>query len=407
VTSQQPDPIWVPTGRDIAAAGITAFAEQAAAVRGYRGESYLDLWRWSVEHLDDFWAAVWDHFDVRSPTPYRAVRDGAMPSVRWFDGAQVSYVEHLFRDRSDDAVAIVDVAESAAAGLRVRRLTWAQLRAEVAAVAALLQQLGVSRGDRVAAYVPNTAEAVVGFLAAAALGAVWSACGQDYAPGAAAQRLAQQEPIVLIAADGYRYGGATRPPRRWPNCAARCPACGPPWCTTGCTPTRPGPTTSRRGRPRGSANPCARQRCRSNTRCGCCSPREPPAGPRASCTAPAGYCWSTSKPSGWGWTSRARHLFLVHLTELDGVELPGVGPAGRGAHRVLRRQPHPGPGCGVVNHRRHRVTAGNEPGACVRAPAGATGRAHDLSALRSIGSSGAVLPPRPTTRRQHIGARVR
>jgi acetoacetyl-CoA synthetase len=207
VTSQQPDPIWVPTGQDIAAAGITAFAEQAAAARGYRGESYLDLWRWSVEQLDDFWAAVWDHFDVRSPTPYRAVRDGAMPSVRWFDGAQVSYVEHLFRDRPDDAVAIVDVAESAAAGLRVRRLTWAQLRAEVVAVAALLQQLGVSPGDRVAAYVPNTVEAVVGFLAAAALGAVWSACGQDYGPGAAAQRLAQLEPIVLIAADGYRYGG--------------------------------------------------------------------------------------------------------------------------------------------------------------------------------------------------------
>jgi len=222
LTSQQPDPIWVPTGRDIAAAGITAFAEHAAAARGYRGQSYLDLWRWSVEHLDDFWAAVWDHFDVRSPTPYRAVRDGAMPSVRWFDGAQVSYVEHLFRDRFDDVVAIVDVAECAAAGLRVRRLTWAQLRAEVATVAALLQQLGVSRGDRVAAYVPNTAEAVVGFLAAAALGAVWSACGQDYGPGAAAQRLAQLEPIVLIAADGYRYGGSRpRPPRRGGRTAPR------------------------------------------------------------------------------------------------------------------------------------------------------------------------------------------
>lgn len=82
MTSRQPDPIWVPTGRDIAAAGITAFAEQAAAVRGYRGESYLDLWRWSVEHLDDFWAAVWDHFDVHSPLNRNGVRMGSAEIYR-------------------------------------------------------------------------------------------------------------------------------------------------------------------------------------------------------------------------------------------------------------------------------------------------------------------------------------
>jgi len=414
VTSQQPDPIWVPTGRDIAAAGITAFAEHAAAARGYRGESYLDLWRWSVEQLDDFWAAVWDHFDVQSPTPYRAVRDGAMPSVRWFDGAQVSYVEHLFRDRSDDAVAIVDVAESAAGGPRVRRLTWAQLRAEVVAVAALLQQLGVSPGDRVAAYVPNTAEAVVGFLAAAALGAVWSACGQDYGPGAATQRLAQLEPIVLIAADGYRYGGRDHdrraavaelrralpsvratvvynrlhPDAAWPDDVT-------PWPTARAGQSlRAAPlpfehplwvlfSSGTTGRPKGIVHSTG----------GVLLEHLKAIGLGLDLSARDTFFWSTS-PSWMVWNYLVSGLLVgARIVCFDGSPT------------------HPSLDAVWSITAEHRVTLLGTSPAHLRACAAAglqPGRAHDLSALRSIGSSGAVLPAAAYHYvAEHIGARVR
>jgi acetoacetyl-CoA synthetase len=200
-------PIWSPSGDDLARARVTAFARKAAARHGFSGGSYLDLWRWSVAELDEFWAAVWEFFDVRSPTGYRAVRRGVMPDVRWFEGAHVSYVEHVFRDRPGAATALVDVRESSDGTLLRREVTWAELRNAVAALAEELARLGVRPGDRVVGYVPNAAEAVVAFLGTAALGAVWSGCGQDYAAAAAAQRFAQLAPVVLIAADGYRYGG--------------------------------------------------------------------------------------------------------------------------------------------------------------------------------------------------------
>ena len=171
---------------------------------------YLELWRWSTERLEEFWPAVWDYFDVRSATPYERVLSGSvMPDVQWFTGAQVSYVEHLFRGRDPERVALIDARESAqpGAGPVSRHLTWGMLREQVGDLAAMLRDLGVGPGDRVAGYVPNAAEAVIAFLATASLGAIWSGCGQDYSPAAAAERLGQLEPVVLIAADGYRYGG--------------------------------------------------------------------------------------------------------------------------------------------------------------------------------------------------------
>src|SRR5260370_14026151 len=132
-----------------------------------------------------------------------------MPDVEWFTGAQVSYVEHLFRGRDPDRVAVIDARESAQPGEGPvsRQLTWGMLREQVGDLAAMLRARGVGPGDRVAGYVPNAAETVIAFLATASLGAIWSGCGQDYSPAAAAERLGQLEPAVLIAADGYRYGG--------------------------------------------------------------------------------------------------------------------------------------------------------------------------------------------------------
>jgi acetoacetyl-CoA synthetase len=209
--SADQEPIWAPEPDEVTAASVSRFARWLTEQgRAQLTGDYLPLWRWSVDHLDEFWSAVWDYFGVRSATRYDRVLTGSvMPEVEWFAGAQVSYVEHLFRERDPESVALIDAAESAQPGQGPisRSLTWRMLREQVGALAALLDDLGVGPGDRVAGYVPNTAEAVVAFLATASLGAIWSACGQDYSPAAAAERFGQLEPAVLIAADGYRYGG--------------------------------------------------------------------------------------------------------------------------------------------------------------------------------------------------------
>ena len=204
-------PIWAPAPEDLASSNITHFTSWLREKRGVQiAEDYLAVWGWSVDHLDEFWSAIWDYFDIQSPTRFQDVLTGTdMPGARWFDGAQVSFVEHLFRGRAGDSVAVIDVQESAepADGTTSRGISWGELRSEVATVAATLREMGVRHGDVVIGYVPNAPEAVIAFLATASLGAIWSCCGQDYAPSAAADRFAQLNPVVMVAADGYRYGG--------------------------------------------------------------------------------------------------------------------------------------------------------------------------------------------------------
>ena len=183
---------------------ITAFARWCAARGAPVGDDYWSLWRWSVEDLPGFWAAVWEYFGVESPTGYQEVlADDRMPGARWFTGARVNYVRQVFRAARPGEPAVIDVAEPGTQAV----LTWEELRRQVGALAATLRGLGVEPGDRVVGYLPNTAHAVVAFLASASIGAVWSACGQDYAATAAGDRFAQLEPVVLITADGYHYGG--------------------------------------------------------------------------------------------------------------------------------------------------------------------------------------------------------
>ena len=174
------------------------------AERGLSFTGYHDLWEWSVTDLEGFWGSLWDYFDVQASRPYERVlgrRD--LDSAEWFPGAELSYAEHIFRGKPDDRVAIVHASE-----LRPQaELTWGELRAETARVAAGLRELGVERGDRVAAYLPNIPEAAIAFLACASIGAIWSSCSPDFGARSVVDRLAQIEPKVLFAVDGYRYGG--------------------------------------------------------------------------------------------------------------------------------------------------------------------------------------------------------
>src|SRR3954452_9151067 len=168
--------------------------------RGF--DDYHSLWQWSVDDLEGFWASIWEFFGIDSGYE-RVLADRSMPGAAWFPGAQINYAEHIFRGKRDTDVAMVARSE-----LRdLRELTWGEVREQAARVAAGLRALGVERGDRVVAYLPNIPETMIAFLAVSSLGAVWSSCSPDFGPRSVIDRFAQIEPKVLLAVDGYRYGG--------------------------------------------------------------------------------------------------------------------------------------------------------------------------------------------------------
>ncbi len=199
-----PPILWEPSPERIASATITHYREWLNESRGLELAGYHDLWQWSVDELEEFWASIWEFFDVRASQPYeRVLTSRAMPGAEWFPGARLSYAEHIFRDRDDDAIAISHASE-------LRPLddwTWGELRARAGAVAATLRESGVEAGDRVAAYLPNIPETIAAFLGCASIGAVWSSCAPEFGVRSVVDRFAQIEPKVLLAVDGYRYGG--------------------------------------------------------------------------------------------------------------------------------------------------------------------------------------------------------
>jgi len=194
--------LWEPGEEARERANLTRYLRWLESERGLDLPDYPALRRWSVEDLEGFWGSQWDFFGVEGSYD-RVLEDRSMPGARWFPGTEVNYARHLFAGKDPDALAILHLSE-----LReLSELTWGELRAEVARVAGGLRSLGVGRGDRVAGYLPNLPEAVVAFLATASLGAVWSSCSPDFGARSVVDRFAQIEPTVLIAVDGYRYGG--------------------------------------------------------------------------------------------------------------------------------------------------------------------------------------------------------
>jgi acetoacetyl-CoA synthetase len=197
--------LWEPSAEVVERSNMTRYMGWLEAERGLRLDGdYQALWRWSVENVDDFWRSIWDHLGVRaSSEPTAVLGRRSMPGAEWFPGAELNYAEHLFRGKADSALAIQHGAEGGELG----EISWGELRARVGAVAAGLRDVGVRRGDRVAAYLPNSPGAVIAFLATASLGAIWSSCSPDFGTGSVVDRFAQIEPKVLFAVDGYRYGG--------------------------------------------------------------------------------------------------------------------------------------------------------------------------------------------------------
>ncbi len=199
-----PEKLWEPSTELVERSRLREFMRWLEAERGLRFDSYDELWRWSVSDLEAFWTAIWDYFGVQADGEIeRALDSREMPGAKWFAGARLNYAEHVFAAVDDAEPAILHASE-----LReLDELTWGELRAQVAATAAGLRGIGVERGDRVVAYMPNIPEAIVAFLATASIGAIWSSCSPDFGPASVIDRFAQIEPKVLFAVDGYRYGG--------------------------------------------------------------------------------------------------------------------------------------------------------------------------------------------------------
>ncbi len=185
-------------------AEMTRFMRWAGECCGREFADYAELWDWSVTEVEEFWAAIWEYGSVRASRSYEQVLDSRrMPGARWFAGAELNYAENMLADRDSNKVAVLHASE-----LReLDSLTWVQLTAQVAATAAGLRALGVERGDRVVAYMPNIPETLIALLAVASIGAIWSSAAPEFGARSVIDRFAQIEPVVLLAVDGYRHGG--------------------------------------------------------------------------------------------------------------------------------------------------------------------------------------------------------
>jgi acetoacetyl-CoA synthetase len=213
VSPDRERPLWEPTPQERERAWLTDFTRWVGEREGRTFADYEQLRQWSVRELERFWASIWEYFGVRCSRPYEQVLDShTMPGARWFAGAQLNYAENMLCDRRSggardpNAVALLHASE-----LRNQdppaQLSWGELSTQVAAVAGGLRALGVERGDRVVAYMPNIPETLIAFLATASLGAVWSSAAPEFGARSVIDRFAQIEPKVLIAVDGYRHGG--------------------------------------------------------------------------------------------------------------------------------------------------------------------------------------------------------
>jgi len=214
-STENQQPMWEPSPEQLQSVEMARFMDWVAARRGEPFADYDELWRWSVDELEEFWASVWEFCGVRASKPYeRVLASREMPGTRWFEGAQLNYAENLLLGpasgseaggRADRAgeLAVLHCSE-----LReLDEITWGELNARVAAAAGGLRALGVQRGDRVVAYMPNIPETLIALLAVSSIGAIWSSAAPEFGARSVIDRFAQIEPKVLLAVDGYRHGG--------------------------------------------------------------------------------------------------------------------------------------------------------------------------------------------------------
>ncbi|HJN95525.1 MAG TPA: acetoacetate--CoA ligase [Gammaproteobacteria bacterium] len=198
-------PLWTPSDETIANANITSYISWLTA-RGIEVSNYDELWRWSVDHIEDFWESLWDYFELTYSKKWSAVlTERKMPGAEWFPGVRLNYAENIFARRDDSKPMLLFKGENT----ELQEVSWAEIEEQTRRLATTLNKLGVEEGDRVVAYLPNIPEAIVALLAVSSIGAIWSSCPPDFGKSSVLDRFSQIEPKVLLAVDGYDFGGKT------------------------------------------------------------------------------------------------------------------------------------------------------------------------------------------------------
>lgn len=195
--------LWTPSndGQDT---GLAKFRRWLSNFKSLDFDSYVDLHRWSADHIDMFWQCIYEYFEIIDHSAPSKIMEGNMPGTRWFLGSRVNYAEHLLRYSHSKKPAIIALSETSE---DVLCISWDEFKNKVASFQFFLKQCGVVKGDRVVAYLPNIPEATIAFTATVGLGAVWSSCSPDFGFNSVLDRFGQIEPKVLIACDGYTYNG--------------------------------------------------------------------------------------------------------------------------------------------------------------------------------------------------------
>ena len=198
--------LWTPSGQRADASTMAQFERWLETNRDLKFKDYNAMWEWSISDLDGFWSAIWEYFDILHSEGYTSVVENPdVATAKWLTGAHLNYAENILRHAATDPNRDAIVVQSET--FTRKSLSWRQLEQQVGSVATSLREMGVVQGDRVVAILPNTETALIAFLAAASLGAVWSLCAPDMGHIAILDRFQQIEPKVLIAQDGYVHAG--------------------------------------------------------------------------------------------------------------------------------------------------------------------------------------------------------
>jgi len=204
MNGNEPRLLWQPSQQQIESSNLFQFIKWLKVEKGLHFDDYEALWNWSVEQTDDFWKSICTYFDVQFHHSYSEVLSSEeMPFCKWMEGATLNYAEHFFRNYSETSPAIIFKSEH----IDSQHISWKTLKSQVGALQQFLKSKGVQKGDRVVGYLPNIPQASVSMLATVGMGAVWSSCSPDFGTQSVIERFKQIEPKVLIAVDGYQYGG--------------------------------------------------------------------------------------------------------------------------------------------------------------------------------------------------------
>ena len=196
--------LWSPTDAVKENANLTRYMRWLTENHNLHFDNYPELWEWSVTEIEDFWKSIWDFFELKgSQTPETILPDRTMPGANWFPGAKLNYAENIFAKMTDKHPMMLYKAEDEP----LVEISWQFIYDQANRLAQALREMGVQRGDRVVAYMPNIPETIVAVTAVSSLGAIWSSCSPDFGSRSVLDRFTQIEPKVLIAVDGYNYGG--------------------------------------------------------------------------------------------------------------------------------------------------------------------------------------------------------